>query len=397
MRRPWAVVVLVSAAASLGRAFLPSRFLQTTTRHALLPLPQSAAEANLNGNQDNDRWMSQGMLISSFSDGLLPNTEAHALLLRGVVRAMLTQMQRETEDFISKSAEYSPCAGPNVQALDQLDRLDAALQKLGDDSVDALDVLQTLQQQEQLLQDSSSRSSSPLALRFVYVPTAMYALRSDSTNSPGKQRQRARADGKSRRNDIVQLLQQLLPDVEIHVVTLDWDDGSIKQPEGSPDATAVFPKNASDAMQKWQPHLVYVQGGNTFWLYHCLHKTPHLAHDLLDFCLSNAGFYIGSSAGAILVGAHMQTACWKGWDDPRVVPNMETYDDWKHVQGMSLVGPYSFFPHMDDQWDTLVKEKSRELESVPIICLRDGDVCFVDGVKKTTTLLQAAAWAFASG
>jgi hypothetical protein len=74
--------------------------------------------------------------------------------------------------------------------------------------------------------------SNNLELRVLYIPTALYALRKDSTNTPGKQRQRARADGKQRRNELVQLLTNLLGDtVSISAVTLDWDDGSVKQPE----------------------------------------------------------------------------------------------------------------------------------------------------------------------
>ena len=42
----------------------------------------------------------------------------------------------------------------------------------------------------------------------------MYALRPDSDNTPGKQRQRARADGKKRRTAIINQLQELFEDGE---------------------------------------------------------------------------------------------------------------------------------------------------------------------------------------
>jgi hypothetical protein len=84
---------------------------------------------------------------------------------------------------------------------------------------------------------------APLEIRLLYIPTAMYAIRKDSTNSPGTQRQRARADGKKRRNEIVNLISNQLPDkVLIRVVTLDLDDTSIKQPEGQNDDATAFPK-----------------------------------------------------------------------------------------------------------------------------------------------------------
>jgi hypothetical protein len=326
-------------------------------------------------------WISQGMLLSSFTDGLLPNQEAQAALQKGLIRAMLTQLQRATEQTIVQSVEYSPCAGPNVQALGLLELIDRSLEQLDNDNHhgDPLELLSRVQ-------DASPKVTvTPFALRFVYIPTAMYALRMDSTNSPGKQRQRARADGKARRNAIIELLRQLLPTiVDIHAITLDWDDGSVKQPEGTD-----TPKTAHDAMTTWQPHLVYVQGGNTFWLHHCLHKTPEYRQDLIDFCTNNnCGYYMGTSAGAIVVGAHVQTACWKGWDDPRVVPGMETYQDWDDTNGLQLVGPYSFFPHMEDHWDDVVNDMSQHLPS-NVICLRDGDVCVVDGRTRSTKILQA--------
>ena len=46
-------------------------------------------------------------------------------------------------------------------------------------------------------------------LRILYIPTAMYALQPKSTNTPGKQRQRARADGKQRRDHIIEYIQNL--------------------------------------------------------------------------------------------------------------------------------------------------------------------------------------------
>jgi len=124
----------------------------------------------------------------------------------------------------------------------------------------------------------------------------------------------------------------------------------------------------------------------------------------------------------------METACWKGWDDPRVVPGMESYEDWSDVPGLGLVGPYSFFPHMDDAWAELVREKRGRMkqrtgtttssatqpadaagsaasssnggyndepreqqesddDGPPIICLRDGEVCWIDGRARTATIV----------
>ena len=212
--------------------------------------------------------------------------------------------------------------------------------------------------------DYNSGNTPPahlLNLRILYIPTAMYALRPDSTSTPGKQRGRNRADGKKRRTEIIRLLAGLFeqarlvnsseddadaekgrctlrgqeePLLAIRTVTLDFDDGSIKQPElvtlggggidtasgGNRDNKIVtkenaFPESGKDAIREWKPHLIYVQGGNTFWLQHCMEK-GEWAQDIIDACCQSddssfSAVYCGVSAGAILAGESMQTACWK--------------------------------------------------------------------------------------
>jgi hypothetical protein len=336
------------------------------------------------------RLKNEALLISSFSDGLLPNQQAHAFLKRGLVRALLTDAQQVLEAAVSDSVRYSPCAGPDMDTVTQLEAIDDALKRLQDYADDT----PTNHQVDELLLlrlSSTFLSGRPLALRFVYIPTAMYALRSDSTSTPGKQRQRARADGKQRRNDIVKLLAELLAplDIPIHVVTLDLDDGSVKQPEGCD--KSVFPTTGKDALRDWNPHLVYIQGGNTFWLHHCCMATKgSWRDDFWDFCQRNAGVLIGSSAGAILAGHSMETACWKEWDDPTVVPGMSKYEDWTGVQGLGLIGNRSVFPHMDDTWNAVVSEKSIALEIKPL-CLRENDVCMIDGRNKTIQVVSTVS------
>ena len=92
-----------------------------------------------------------------------------------------------------------------------------------------------------------------------------------------------------------------------------------------------FPRSGKEAIREWKPHLIYVQGGNTFWLHHCMEK-GNWSQDLIDACCNNndgndttnndvnlppsptstfPAVYCGVSAGAILTGQSMQTACWK--------------------------------------------------------------------------------------
>mmetsp|Transcript_53223 Transcript_53223/g.57767 ORF Transcript_53223/g.57767 Transcript_53223/m.57767 type:complete len:140 (-) Transcript_53223:584-1003(-) len=91
-------------------------------------------------------------------------------------------------------------------------------------------------------------------------------------------------------------------------------------------------KSGKEAIREWEPHLIYVQGGNTFWLHHCMEKGDW-TQDLIDACCCNSNdatntdqdssplppsllspfsaVYCGVSAGAILAGQHLQTASWK--------------------------------------------------------------------------------------
>lgn len=317
-------------------------------------------------------WMRHGLLISSFSDGVAPNPQVHDCLRRGLVRTMLLQTVAQAEEQVESSVKFSPCAGPDVTAVDRMLDLDTAIKEV-DNHPGPLSLL---------LANNCDTSNS---LRVLYIPTAMYALRPDSENTPGKQRQRARADGKKRRDELVRLLQNdVLHDrIPVEIVTLDFDDGSIKQPEStSKEGETTYPKDGKEAFHDWDPHLIYVQGGNTFWLYHCMQK-GNWTEALLERARSGRSFYIGASAGAIVACAQVDTACWKGWDDPRVVPDRTTYGAWSKTPGMCLLGnEVCFFPHMGQEWEGLIEEKLQD-QTKDVLALRDTDVCFIDGAKRS--------------
>jgi hypothetical protein len=148
-----------------------------------------------------------------------------------------------------------------------------------------------------------------LNLKLVYIPTALYAFRADSDNTPGKQRQRARADGKKRRTQVTQMISQLFVEkMNVLAVTLDLDDGSVRQPEGS-EERGHFPNDGKEALRDWAPHLIYVEGGNTFWLHHCVIKGDW--EKILLSAIRDDAVYCGKSAGAILAGRTVETATWK--------------------------------------------------------------------------------------
>jgi hypothetical protein len=173
---------------------------------------------------DDKPWLNTGLLVSSFSDGIKPSEQAQDFLMRGLVNALWMERQKKAEKDVEESAIQSPCCGPDVSALDNMDDADAGLSNLEEQPGSWEALMESVGDEESL------------ELRFLYIPTAMYALRKGSNNTPGKQRQKARADGKSRRNEIVKVIEDKLGEnASVLAATLDFDDGSIKHPEGSDD------------------------------------------------------------------------------------------------------------------------------------------------------------------
>lgn len=348
----------------------------------------------------------RALLISSFSDGVQKSKKAQEFLRSNLLSCMLQQEVLRLEQAVAQSALSSPCTGPDPVALQALEVADQKLSILNE-KTNSSPVL--------TIEDNNinGHADNGGVLRFIYIPTALYALRSDSTNTPGKQRQRARADGKQRRSEIIATLSEILSEQEyqenqirIDSVTLDLDDGSIKHPEGSKHPND-FPKTGKEALREWNPHFIYVEGGNTFWLYHCMEKGGWRS-DLLDLIATTpqgmtdnsddkenappsttaTTVYCGKSAGAILAGAKIETATWKRWDDPSVVPGRESYDDWLGISGLDLLGGASIFPHMTEQWESLVTEKTVGFDS-HVYCLSDSQMCLVDGEKQTISAINS--------
>lgn len=266
-------------------------------------------------------WAKYALLLSSFSEGVEESLQAQEFLKSSIAKVMLSQYINEKEEAVKKSVEFSPCAGPDIELLNSLE--DADKLASSSSSVPSSDADKILKE----LSEKNDSEASPLSLRFLYIPTAMYALRSDSNNTPGKQRQRARADGKKRRTLIIKQLSDLFSSgtstsgnggIEISAVTLDLDDGSIKQPyssnteDNSPDQRNFPPKDGKEAFVEWKPHLIYVEGGNTFWLQHCIEK-GNWSQYFMDSCTGDnaSAVYCGKSAGAIVGGKLVETATFK--------------------------------------------------------------------------------------
>lgn len=218
------------------------RFATTDNKGGVSVIETTNDEGHCDGSQESDsnRCMAFGMLISSFTDGVLASNDAQEFLKYSLVSTLTKHAICQVEEKLADSVKASPCAGPNIDILNQFEEGHAILE--------AKDVPNS-EKTEHMLTYLSSLSSSPSLhqLRVLYIPTAMYALRKDSTNTPGKQRQRARADGKKKRTQVINSLKELFlsendtDGMDILTVTLDLGDGSLKQPEGSTNPS-LFPK-----------------------------------------------------------------------------------------------------------------------------------------------------------
>ncbi len=329
-------------------------------------------ERNLSSNP----MVKYGLFLSRFSEGVLENQESNndnkptskLFLQYSLAATLMTEYINFLQREIESSAKYSPCAGPNIDYLNLLNEGDTILKQLHDmiahsfspsniadnykvisskifydttsrdkgDSKGGIkstnntgsDFNQVIQFINQLQNTITTSSVHQPTIKVLYIPTAMYALRKNSENTPGKQRQRARADGKKRRDKIVQCLNTMFQDdndnslLNTLTVTLDLDDGSIKQPnaQGSRfddynenELKGLFPRDGKESLTTWSPHLIYIDGGNTFWLQHCIEK-GNWSDLIIEACSSanaNPAMYVGSSAGAIVAGKYVETATWK--------------------------------------------------------------------------------------
>lgn len=208
-------------------------------------IPNDADSNSINvSNNNNDKiWAAYAILLSSFTDGIERSPAAQEFFKYGLVSILVRHLVHRTELQLRESVLASPCQGPDVDILNLLEEVDDVLEGCGADNAnsnsnsnangatnsraDKADrMLRWLLHRHNWHHDDDNDNDKnnnntmekkgnvapPLELRIVYIPTAMYALRSDSKNTPGKQRQRARADGKKRRNGLVSTVEKLLGD-----------------------------------------------------------------------------------------------------------------------------------------------------------------------------------------
>jgi hypothetical protein len=131
--------------------------------------------------------------------------------------------------------------------------------------------------------------------------TAAMAPSSDgaaSKRSPGELRRRRWADARKKGRVVEAELTALLGS-PVRVDCIDCAQDGTERVEGSLRSASC----------------VWVTGGNTFFLWH--HMRMSGAAALIADRVGDGCLYVGQSAGAIVAGYSIETAFWKGWDDPQ--------------------------------------------------------------------------------
>ena len=151
-------------------------------------------------------WAKHALLISSFTDGILASPDAQSFLKYSLASSLLSERVRHAEISVRDSVMASPCNGPNMEAFNALETYDQ-ISEIGDADKDYILSADRMLRSLSSVQEQDERTTN---VRLLYIPTAMYALNPSSSSTPGKQRQRARADGKKRRNQVARHLEDLL-------------------------------------------------------------------------------------------------------------------------------------------------------------------------------------------
>ncbi len=106
---------------------------------------------------------------------------------------------------------------------------------------------------------------------------------------------------------------------------------------------------------------IYIDGGNTFKLMSHVRYTH--TFELLHRFLHNGGVINGDSAGAIVLGSHLETAHMGDDGDSNDVELIS-------YQGLNLMGKYAIHAHYFEEHNEEVMEFSKKF-GFPIICLHE--------------------------
>ena len=161
-------------------------------------------------NPENNPWAKHALLISSFTDGIVASPDAGSFLKYCIANVLLSEQVRRAETSVRDSVIASPCNGPNMEAFNSLEFFDQIQEEESDNANNYGETADQILRSLVIEQQKDNGHTATTTIRLLYIPTATYALNPNSSNTPGKQKQRARADGKKRRNQVVQHLDELL-------------------------------------------------------------------------------------------------------------------------------------------------------------------------------------------
>lgn len=111
------------------------------------------------------------------------------------------------------------------------------------------------------------------------------------------------------------------------------------------DSPSIIPEDIGRCMT--DANILYIDGGNTFYLQHHILRTNFWQYFKGRLDTNGAFLYIGASAGAIVVGQSIETAYWKGWDDPLAAGEAVEWTE-ERKRGAGLVHDECFFMHYDE-------------------------------------------------
>ena len=181
--------------------------------------------------------------------------------------------------------------------------------------------------------------------KLVYIPTASFAYREDSNRPKGLHRRRSRYEAKQKMKFLSTKLNMDTSQM------IELDNPKIKD------------NFINEALT--EATVVYVDGGNTFYLQKCMQDRDFWKTMIPE--LKSGCIYIGASAGAIVAGKSIHPAYWKGWDDPTVVGDEYIWTK-ERLQGANLCGDCSLFMHYEEEKHrVLVHERSMELEKNHVV------------------------------
>eukprot|EP00466_Bigelowiella_natans_P004522 jgi/Bigna1/79934/fgenesh1_pg.66_\ len=194
---------------------------------------------------------------------------------------------------------------------------------------------------------SGNRSTEP---KVAYIPTAWTFLSDKtSTKSDGRRLARKRSAGRKKGEELQETLGMSVECIHLESET---------------------PETLPARLQG--TNIIYVDGGNTFRLLHHMRRSGFI-EICRRLCFEQRCVYVGISAGAIVAGADISTAFWKGWDDPTIVDQ-----DWSQpsaLEGLRLLPNHHFFPHYNETTHKeLVAHRRKELAPTnELILLPDGN------------------------